>query len=128
MVVHSAHYQGRLRNHALRKGRILFWPRTLYRSDGAAVINLVLYWARGHHEPWYLATSLTDPRKAVRMYRRRMQPEQYFKDGKQRFGPNQSTVTTTDWLQSASGGLVALLLPCCLLILMGMRVSPTFRR
>ena len=125
VVVHSAHYRGRLRNYALRKGRILFWPQTLYRSDGAAVINLVLYWARGHREPWYLATSLTDPRKAVRMYRKRMQPEQYFKDGKQRFGLNRSTVTTTDRLQRL---LVGLLLACCLLILMGMRASPTFRR
>ena len=29
-------------------------------------------------EPWYLVTSLTNPRQAVRMYRKRMQPEQYF--------------------------------------------------
>ena len=125
VVIQSAGYRGRLRNYPLRKGRILFWPQTLYRSDGAAVINLALYWARGHREPWYLATSLTDPRKAVRMYRRRMQPEQYFKDGKQRFGLNRSTVTTTGRLQRL---LVGLLLACCLLILMGMRVSSTFRR
>ncbi len=59
------------------------------------------------------------------MYRRRMQPEQYFKDGKQRFGLDRSTVTTTDrlrWLQ------VGLLLACCLLILVGMRVTLSFRR
>ena len=62
------------------------------------------------------------------MYRHRMQPEQYFKDGKQRFGLNRSTVTTTDRLQSASGGLVGLLLACCLLIFAGMRASRTFRR
>ena len=125
VVVQSDDYHGRLRDYSLRKGRILFWPQTFYRSDGAVVINLVLYWARGHREPWYLATSLTDPRQAVRMYRRRMQPEQYFKDGKQRFGLNRSTVTTTDRLQRL---LVGLLLACCLLILMGMRASPTFRR
>ena len=125
VVVQGANYRGRLRDYPLRKGRILFWPRTLYRSDGAVVINLVLYWARGHREPWFLATSLADPRQAVRMYRKRMQPEQYFKDGKQRFGLNRSTVTTTDRLQRL---LVALLLACCLLILLGMRASPTFRR
>ena len=125
VVVRSAEYRGRLRDYPLGKGRINFWPHTLYRSDGAVVINLALYWARGHREPWYLATSLTDPRKAVRMYRKRMQPEQYFKDGKQRFGLNHSTVTTTDRLQRL---LVALLLACCLLILAGMRASPTFRR
>ena len=68
VVVQSADYRGRLRDYPLRKGQINFWPQTLYRSDGAVVINLVLYWARGHREPWYLATSLADPRKAVRMY------------------------------------------------------------
>ena len=127
VVVQSDHYRGRLRDYRLRKGRIRFWPQTLYRSDGAVVINLVLYWARGHREPWYLATSLSDPRQAVRTYRKRMQPEQYFKDGKQRFGLNRSTVTTTHRLQRL---LAALLLACCLLILVGMRVSasPTFRR
>ena len=114
-----------MRDHPLRKGRIQFWPQTLYRSDGAVVINLVLYWARGHREPWYLATSLTDPRQAVKMYRRRMQPEQYFKDGKQRLGSYRSTVTTTDRLQRL---LVGLLVACCLLILMGIRVSPSFQR
>ena len=125
VVVRSAEYHGRLRDYPLRKGRILFWPQTLYRSDGAVVINLILYWARGHREPWYLATSLADPRQAVRMYRKRMQPEQYFKDGKQRFGLNRSTVTTTHRLQRL---LVGLLLACCLLILLGIRVSPAFRR
>ena len=38
-----------------------------------------------------------------------VQPEQYFRDGKQRFGLNRSTVTTTDRLQRL---LVALLLAC----------------
>ncbi|MDE2813123.1 MAG: transposase [Gemmatimonadota bacterium] len=125
VVVQSPDYRGRLRDYALRKGRINFWPQTLYRSDGAVVFNLILYWARGHREPWYLATSLTDPHRAVRMYRKRMQPEQYFKDGKQRFGLNRSTVTTTHRLQRL---LVGLLLACSLLILAGMRASPTFRR
>ena len=64
------------------------------------------------------------------MYRKRMQPEQYFpeqyfKDGKQRFGLDRSAVTTTARLQRLP---VALLLACCLLILAGMRASPTFRR
>jgi hypothetical protein len=54
-----------------------------------------------------------------------MQPERYFKDGKQRFGLDRSTVATTSRLQRL---LVALLLACCLLMLAGMRVSATFRR
>ena len=48
-----------------------------------------------------------------------------FKDGKQRFGLIRSTVTTTERLQRL---LVGLLLVCCLLILVAMRVSPPFRR
>ena len=60
-----------------------------------------------------------------RMYRKRMQPEQYFRDGKRRFGLNRSTVTTTHRLQRS---LVALLLDCCPLILVGVRASPIFRR
>ena len=43
VVIQSADYRGRLRDYRLRKGRIVFWPQTLYRSDGAVVINLVLY-------------------------------------------------------------------------------------
>ena len=89
VVVQSAEYRGRLRDYQLCTGRIRFWPRTCYHSDGAVVIKLVLYWARGHQESphqvrgrlWYLATSPSDPRQAVRTYRKRMQPEQYFKDG-----------------------------------------------
>ena len=130
VVVQTTDYRGRLRDYPLRKGRILFWPQALYRSDGAVVINLALYSARGHQEPWYLATSLDNPLVGVRMYRRRMQPEQYFpeqyfKDGKQHLGLDRSTVTTTSRLQRL---LVALLLACCLLILAGLRVSATFRR
>lgn len=55
-------------------------PQSLYRSDGTVITNLVRYWARGQQEPWFLATSLDNPQLAVRMYQRRMQPEQYFKN------------------------------------------------
>ena len=79
------------------------------RLRGGVVINPVLYWARGHRDPWYLA----DPHQVARMYRKRMQPERYFKDGKQHFGLNRSTVTTTGRLQR---------------LLAGMRASPAFRR
>ncbi len=70
------------------------------RLRGGVVINPVLYWARGHRDPWYLA----DPHQVARMYRKRMQPERYFKDGKQHFGLNRSTVTTTGRLQRLLAG------------------------
>ena len=99
MVVQNGDYRGGLRNHTLGKGCILFWSQAFYRSDSAAVINLALYWARDRREARYQATGLTDPRRTVRMFRKRMQPEQYFKGGSQRFGLNRSTATTTNRLQ-----------------------------
>ena len=44
-------YRSRLRDYRLRKGRILFWPQTLYRSCGAVVSNLISYWARAIGSP-----------------------------------------------------------------------------
>ena len=112
VVVQSADW-GRLRDYPY--ARSCSGPKPF--TDGAVVINLILYWARGQAVvPGYLPDR--------KMYRRRMQPEQYFRDGKQRFGLSRSTVTTTHRLQRL---LVALLLACCLLILAGMRASPTFR-
>ena len=64
---------------ALLGRRALVCPVCGIVSDGAAVVNLVLYWGKGHRDPWYLATSLGDARLAVDKYRQRMQPEQYFR-------------------------------------------------
>ena len=72
-----------------------------------------------------MATSLPDAKVAVRHYRQRMQPEQYFRDGKQYFALDQGTVTTTARLGRM---LVGLLLECCLLLLTGRRASWRFRR
>ena len=91
-----------------------------YRSDGAVVVNLVLYWGWGHREPWYLATSLPDAKVAVGQYRRRMQLEQYFRDGKQYFALDRGTATTTARLGRM---LVGALLACCLLPLVARRAS-----
>ena len=113
-------YQGLLRKYPLRPGPLCFCLGVRYRSDGAVVVNLVLYWGWGHREPWYLATSLPDAKVAVGQYRRRMQPEQYFRDGKQYFALDRGTATTTAWLGRM---LVGLLLACCLLPLAARRAS-----
>ena len=118
-------YQGLLRKYPLRPNRYVFLPGAQYRSDGAATVNLVLYWGRGHREPWYLATSLPDAKVAVAQYRKRMQPEQYFRDGKQYFALDRGTAKTTERLGRM---LVGLLLACCLLLLGGRRASWRFRR
>ena len=103
----------------------MFLPGAQYRSDGAVTVNLALYWGRGHREPWYLATSLPDAKVAVGQYRKRMQPEQYFRGGKQYFALDRGTATTTARLGRM---LVGLLLACCLLLLAGRRASWQFRR
>ena len=94
-IIQADTFRGRLSNYPRPRGRIRFLNRVRYRQDGAVAANPVWYWARGHRERWYPATSLADPRPAGRMYRRRMPPEQYFQDGKQRFGLDRSAVTTT---------------------------------
>ena len=62
-----------------------FCPDRSIVPMGAITVKLALYWGRGHREPWYLATSLSDAKVAARHYRQRMQPEQCFRDGKQYF-------------------------------------------
>ncbi len=62
------------------KARSYSGPKLSIAPTVPVGINLVLNWTHEHCEPWYLATSLADPRHAVPMYRRRMQSEQYFKD------------------------------------------------
>ena len=79
VLVRSVHYRGRLRDYPLCKGPHPAPATNPVPSDGAMIIHLILYWAQGHREPWYLATSLADPRRAVRMYRKRMQPEHHIK-------------------------------------------------
>ena len=123
--VESDGFAGNLRNCPLRRRRCAMTRSARYRKDGATKVNMVLYWGVGRKEPWHLATSLSDPKLAVKMYRKRMQPEQCFRDGKQRFDLDSATATTSARLQRL---LTAVVLACCLLILAGMRTSAKFRR
>lgn len=118
-------FEGALKTYPLKKRRYVMMRRARYRRDGAVAVNLALYWGTGHKEPWYLATTLSDARLAVKKYRMRMQPEQYFRDGKQRLDLDATTVTTSSRLQRL---LVGVLIACAILILVGMRAPPAFRR
>ena len=118
-------YQGLLKNYPLRKNRYVILLNVKYRSDCVATTNIVLYWDRCHKDPWYLATSLSNPRKAVINYRKRMQPEQYFRDGKQYFELDKGTVTTTERLGRM---LTGLLLGCSLLLIVARRSKGSFRK
>ena len=124
VIIQTDTFRGRLRDHPLRKRRFVFIGAAQYRQDQAVSTNMVLFWGSGHKEPWYLATSLSDPKLVVNMYRRRMQPEQYFKDGKQRFDLDSATVTTTSRMQTL---VMAVSMACSLLILAGIRAPRAFR-
>ena len=123
--IKTAGFEGALKSYPLAKRSYALIPEARYRRDGAVVVNLVLYWGARHKEPWYLATTLSDAHLAVKMYRMRMQPEQYFRDGKQRFDLDAATVTTSRRLQRL---LVGVLMACAILIVVGMKAPSTFRR
>lgn len=44
--------------------------------------NLVLHWAKGEKESWFLASNLPEPHTILRLYRRRMWLEEMFGDMK----------------------------------------------
>lgn len=58
------------------------------RSDGAVDVRVIGFWAKGGHEPWWIATSLSGPSwRPLKLYDRRMTIEEQFRDTKgKRFG------------------------------------------
>jgi hypothetical protein len=70
----------RLDSFALQPGTTIWFGGVLLTRDSAYPTNLVLHWAKGEKEPWYLATNLYEPRAALRLYRRRMWLEEMFGD------------------------------------------------
>jgi hypothetical protein len=78
----------RLADILLVPGQILDLGVVALRSDGAAAVRVIGYWAPGAHEPWWIATSRTDSARAVlALYDRRMTVEEQFRDTKgKRFG------------------------------------------
>src|SRR5262249_62035620 len=57
--------------------------------------HLVLYWARGYSEPWYLLTNVADPQRAIAIYRTRMWCEELWRDfQRQGFNLQTSAIVT----------------------------------
>jgi hypothetical protein len=77
-----------LGNILLTQGKLVDLGFVPLRSDGAATVRVIGYWAPGAHEPWWLATSETcDARRVLKLYDRRMTVEELFRDSKgRRFG------------------------------------------
>jgi hypothetical protein len=77
-----------VRNHAVEAQLVVVDERARHRTPITPRNARALRATRAHHEPWFLATSLTLPAKAiVELYRARMQIELTFRDLKShRFG------------------------------------------
>lgn len=74
----------RVRDLALERGQQRFLKGICYHQGQRVSINLALAWQG--KEPWYLATSLSGAREAVKLYARRMWIEEMFRDFKSRLG------------------------------------------
>lgn len=66
----------------IERGDKIWMGRVDLTVTQAYVTNIVIHWARGEKEPWFLATNLLSPHGAIRLYRRRMWIEEMFGDMK----------------------------------------------
>ncbi|MCA9973815.1 MAG: transposase, partial [Anaerolineales bacterium] len=82
--VYRAHQSWRpIKSFSLAQGetRVIGWVRVTEKHD-AGWYWLVLHWAQGEDEPWYLLSDRSDTRSLLRIYKRRMWIEEMFGDMK----------------------------------------------
>src|SRR5215510_10077425 len=77
----SRHWQ-RLDSLAVKPGEWAFFAHTLLTQAGACPTHLLVFWAKGEKQPWYIATNLPTASATMRAYRRRMWVEAMFGDMK----------------------------------------------
>jgi hypothetical protein len=63
-------------------GTLMWLGRVVLTRASAYPTHVVVCWALGEKEPWYLATNLPSPHGAIRLYRRRPWIEEMFGDMK----------------------------------------------
>jgi hypothetical protein len=81
--VYHPTYSGAMGALARAPGMHMRWlPQAAYGQSERVPINLLVVWKRGYAEPWLLATSLSDPKQALALYRSRMKIEHGFRDWK----------------------------------------------
>lgn len=74
-------FSGTLGMHSLKEGQEADLGWVSYREDGIIKTRIVVRWARGAEEPWYLATSGSKTLKRVcEIYALRMEIEESFRD------------------------------------------------
>lgn len=105
-------------------GRRRWFEGVWYRQDQAVQINLLAVWQWGQTEPWYLATSLKDPKLVYALYRKRMKIEHGFRDWKHHLRlkiPSSRLVRSS---QRAAMLVNAIVLAYWLLCLVGLKALP----
>lgn len=77
----SRHWQ-RLDSLSVKSGEWVFFEHVLLTQAGACPTHLLVFWAKGEKQPWYIATNLPTGPATIRAYRRRMWVEEMFGDMK----------------------------------------------
>jgi hypothetical protein len=81
--IEHADYKGPLGQLPIKPGgRRLWFVGALYGQEAREKVNLVAIWQADQKEPWFIATTLDDPKLAAGLYRKRMKIEHGFRDWK----------------------------------------------
>lgn len=76
-------YQGPFGELPVRRGgRRLWFVGALYGKEERQPVNILAVWQANQKEPWFIATTLDDPKLVERLYRKRMKIEHGFRDWK----------------------------------------------
>ena len=117
-------FSGLLEQLPLAPGRSWWMEGVWYRQDQAVQINLLAYWGQGQKEPWYLATSLQDPKLTHTLYRKRMKIEHGFRDWKHHLRLRIPASRLVRSSQRAAMLVNAIVLAYWFLCLVGLRALP----
>jgi hypothetical protein len=82
MLSRSSQQWQRLDSLVLKEGQWVFLEHVLLTQSGACPTHLLVFWAKGETQPWYIATNLPTAPATLRAYRRRMWVEEMFGDMK----------------------------------------------
>jgi len=88
VTLEDQHGKRLLKTIPLHPGQALDFGWVKLRQDGAGTVRVVVIWAKGQKEPWWLATDLDLPlHRLASLYDRRMAIEEQIRDSKGcRFG------------------------------------------
>jgi hypothetical protein len=70
----------RLSSFVHKEGQTVWLPNTYLTKQNSYLTTVLVHWAKGEKEPWYLATNLPDRTLTLRYYKRRMWIEEMFGD------------------------------------------------